>query len=282
MSATLTSRNTSAAPRKHPRGRGQVVSRRCAAALEATYRQLHAQIIADKRPVSGRAGRYVYYWAYGHLCWRAYVIPKDPRTAVQQRSRAAFAAASTAWSERQPLTEEQRVAWYAEAAKIKSAPRLGQSGPLTAQQHFVGRNSLKERWGLALLSEPRVRERKNAEGRRQNPEPAAQVRLRKAVVHPSSGTRRACAGPAPAPHPLAEACPRQALDRFPCSQVQFPQHLTRPSSDRLRTTTGPCPGQHRCHARSSKCDDGGDLPRWPFSLPQIRRNARSHELWRGT
>jgi hypothetical protein len=39
-------------------------------------------------------------------------------------------------------------------AKVKSRLRLGQSGPLTGQQHYVERNSLQERWGLPPLLEP--------------------------------------------------------------------------------------------------------------------------------
>jgi hypothetical protein len=147
--------------------------------------------------MSGRAGRYVYYWAYGHLCWRAYVVPKDPRTAVQQRSRAAFAAASKAWSASQSLTEEQRDAWHADAAKIKSTPRLGQSGPLTAQHDFVGRNSLKERWGLALLLKPRGRGKeegrmRKAESRICHASPASSESCATLLGY-SPGMRRTCA-----------------------------------------------------------------------------------------
>ena len=87
---------------------------------------------------------------------------KDPRMAAQQRSWGAFRAASKARSENQPLTEQQRDAWYAEAAKTRCTPRLDLSGVLTGQQHFVGRDSVKERWSLPLLSEPPVRERKKA------------------------------------------------------------------------------------------------------------------------
>jgi len=137
MSATPVTRYTLADLRKAaPRG-GRVVPRHPAPPLEAWYRALHAQILGDKRPVSGRAGRYVYYWAYDRLCWRVYVVPKDPRTAVQRRSRAAFGAASKAWSESRLLTQERRAAWRAAAAKTRSAPRLAQSGRLTAQQNYV-------------------------------------------------------------------------------------------------------------------------------------------------
>lgn len=125
------------APPEKPGGGDGLASRRRDPALEARYRQLHAQIVAENRPVSGRAGRYFYYWAYGHLCWRVDVVPKDPRTAAQRRCRAAFAAASRAWSQSEALTQEQRDVWRAQAGKFKSRPRLGQSGPLTGQQHYV-------------------------------------------------------------------------------------------------------------------------------------------------
>jgi hypothetical protein len=78
--------------------------------------------------MNGRAGHYVYYWAYGRLCWCRYAVPKDPRTVTQQSSRAARGTASMAWSQNQALTEEQRDAWHAEAAKLITRPRLAQSG----------------------------------------------------------------------------------------------------------------------------------------------------------
>lgn len=192
MSATPLSQNISAAPRKNPRGGRRPVSWRRDPALRAKYRQLHAQLVAENKPMSGRAGAYVYYWAYGRLCWRVHVVPKDPRTAAQQRSRAAYGAASKAWSADQSLTEEQRDAWHAQAVKFKSRPRLGQSGPLADQQHYVGRNSLKERWGLPLLLEPGEWGRMKDEGRRMKEEAAAQVPQGQGFARPVSGTRRAC------------------------------------------------------------------------------------------
>ena len=162
MSATPVTPYTLADLRKAaPRSR--VVPRHPTPALEAWYRQLHQQIRGERRPVSGRAGRYVYYWAYGRLCWRRYVVPKDPRTAVQRRSRAAFGAASKAWSKSRRLTPERRKAWRAAAAKTKSAPRLGQSGSLHPQQAFVKQNSQKEQWDQPLLLEPLEGGRKKAE-----------------------------------------------------------------------------------------------------------------------
>jgi hypothetical protein len=259
MIATPVTRYTLADLRKAaPRG-GRVVPRHPAPALEAWYRQLHAQILGDKRPVSGRAGRYVYYWAYGRLCWRVYVVPKDPHTAVQRRSRAAFGAASKAWSESRLLTQERRAAWRAAAAKTRSAPRLAQSGRLSAQQNYVAQNSLKERWGLPLLLEPPPGGRKNAEGTRQQPESAAPPQQHQGLA-PSRTTHHASPPP---------------------SQVQLPQPLTRPSSDRLPTACLPLPYHCRWAARTpGRLGDHG-LPPWSSIRLQIRLNARFRGLWRG-
>ena len=259
MSATPATRYTLADLRKAAPCRSRVVPRRPAPALEAWYRQLHAQILGERRPVSGRAGRYVYYWAHGRLCWRAYVVPKDPRTAVQRRSRAAFGAASKAWSENRLLTQERRDAWRAAAAKTKSAPRLGQSGRLNAQQAFVKQNSLKERWDLPLLLEPPPGGSKDAEGRRQMPESAAQAQQHQAVA-PSRITHHASRSP---------------------SQVRLPQSLTRPSSDRFPTATVSLPYLCRWAARTTGRPGDPGLPRWSSTLVQIHRNARFRELWRG-
>jgi len=259
MSATPAIRYSLADLRKAAPGGNRVVPRHPAPALEAWYRQLHRQILGEKRPVSGRAGRYVYYWAYGRLCWRVYVVPKDPRTTVQRRSRAAFGAASKAWSKNRRLTPERRKAWRAAAATTKSAPRLGQSGHLHPQQTFVKENSLKERWGQPLLLEPPQAGMKKAEYRVQKPESPAPTQQHQSVA-PSRITLHVSRSP---------------------SQVQRPQPLTRPSSDRFPTATGPLPVRHQCSARTPGrlCTRG--LPRWSSTLLQIRRNARFRELWRG-
>ena len=259
MSATPVTRYTLADLRKAAPGGRRVVPRHPHPALEAWYRQLHAQILGDRRPVSGRAGRYVYYWAYGRLCWRVYVVPKDPRTAVQQRSRAAFGAASKAWSGSRLLTQERRQAWRAAAAKSKSAPRLGQSGHLNPQQAFVKQNSLKERWGLPLLLEPSQEGTTMAECRTRKPESPAQAEQHRRVA-PSRITHHA-------------SCPP--------SQVKLPQPLTRPSSDCFHTATGPLQQHCRWGAPTPGCLGAYGLPRWSPILPQTHRNARFRELWRG-
>ena len=258
------SRSMSLAPREDPRGRRRAVSGRLAAALEARYLALHAQLIADNRPMSGRAGGHVYYWAYGRLCWRRHVVPKDPRTPAQQSSRAAFGASSRAWSENQALTREHRDAWRADAAKLKTRPRLAQSGPLTVQQHYVGRNAVKGRWGLPLLLEPAKGGRETVECTTQDAESASQVRQRKGVAQPSLGTRRAGAAPAPSP-PRADSaaitphasrithrpCPgqpdrvqRRPPAHFPPRKYLYPSALRNPP----RTAPIPPPHPFRCNA----------------------------------
>jgi len=295
MGATPISSSLSSTPQKDPPGNRRAVSGRLVAALEAKYLNLHAQLIAANRPMSGRAGGYVYYWAYGRLCWRRHVIPKDPRTPAQQSSRAAFGAASKAWSENQGLTQEHRDAWHADAAKLRTRPRLAQSGPLTVQQHYVGRNAVKGRWDLPLLLEPPKRERKNAES-------ATQVPHAQRPARPSAATRRACAAPAPslphaasaaiAPHAsrithhapslprAASAAAKAAIRPIRPSQVLFPQRLTRPSSDRPHTTTIPLPVQYRWQAQSLRSIASSRSLRFS-SIAHARPNARFRELWRG-
>jgi len=226
------SQSMSAAPRKDPRGRRRPVGWHRAAVLEPKYRELHAQFRAERRRMSGRAGGFVYYWAYGRQCWRRLVTPRDPRTQAQQRARAAFGAASKAWSRDQALTEEQRDAWRADAAKIKSAPRLDQSGYLTAQQRFVGRNAHKDRWGLALLLEPREVGRKKSECRQK-----AELTVPQGVARAASGTRRKCTVSTPNLRQAADGCTgKPTACRVP-AQVASYQALTRPSSERFPVTS---------------------------------------------
>jgi hypothetical protein len=94
---------------------------------------------------SGRWGEWVYYMRGGKQCRRRYVVPRDPRTPKQLCCRAALTAASKAWSESPALMPADRRAWIAAGAKVQSRIRLCQSGPLTGQQHFVGRNCAKGR-----------------------------------------------------------------------------------------------------------------------------------------
>jgi hypothetical protein len=88
---------------------------------------------------SGRCGDWVWYVWKGYQWRRRWVKPYDPKTAKQRAWRAHLAAASQAYSEE--LTDEQRHACIAAGAKRKTRPRLGQSGPETGQQWWVGQES---------------------------------------------------------------------------------------------------------------------------------------------
>jgi hypothetical protein len=103
-------------------------------------------------PQSGRRGDYVYYMRGKKLCRRRYVTPAHRRTAAQVRARGALGAMAIAWHEF--LKEEQRRAWNAAGPKVLSHPRLGQSGPLTGQQHFAGINSARAGIGRKMLLWP--------------------------------------------------------------------------------------------------------------------------------
>jgi hypothetical protein len=87
-------------------------------------------------------------------CRRRWVKPKDPRTTTQLRYRAALTAAAKAWSNSPFLTEEDRKAWCARAKKLRSRPRLAQSGPLTGQLYFVAVNTERLLKGLVMLRRP--------------------------------------------------------------------------------------------------------------------------------
>jgi hypothetical protein len=106
---------------------------------------LHETQKRDGAFKSGRMGAYVYYVRNGQQRWRRHVVPRDPRTPRQLRHRRALAAASKAWSTDNLLTQQEREACYQAGAKVQSRPRLFQSGPLTAQQYFVGWNCSKVR-----------------------------------------------------------------------------------------------------------------------------------------
>ena len=84
---------------------------------------------------SGRCGDWVYYWRNGKQFRRLWVRPRDPRTPRQLLCRARVGGASKGYS--QGLTDSQRAACIAAGAKLRTQPRLFQSGPLTGQQYAV-------------------------------------------------------------------------------------------------------------------------------------------------
>ena len=105
-------------------------------------------------PKSGRQGDWIYYVRGNRQLRRPYKKPRDPRTPAQLRCRAAFGKAVKAWSQSQGMTQDDQRAWIAVAGKVRSRPRLAQSGPLTGQQYFISVNCPRIREGLPMLLQP--------------------------------------------------------------------------------------------------------------------------------
>ena len=154
MNARPSDNPSPAIPQSTPRRRRGIAAKHRQALLGARDLQQHRELMNDGRLKSGRAGAYVYYVCKGQQRPRLFVVPRDPRTLAQQRSRARFGAASRTWSAAGPLTDQQRQAWRIEGAKTRSRPRLFTSGKLTGQQAFVGRNCAKSQREHSLLLKP--------------------------------------------------------------------------------------------------------------------------------
>ena len=139
-------------------------------------------------PRSGRDGAYVYYMRGRKLCRRRYFIPTNVRSAARRRARGAFGAIARAWS--RVLTEEQRRAWNAAAAKVRSRPRLWQAGWRSGQTHFAGISNARSRIGREKLllwpPEPVVFEPSPVAGLSMSEE-QGRLRLKVRVVGPVVG-----------------------------------------------------------------------------------------------
>ncbi len=103
-------------------------------------------------PQAGARGTAVSFQSRYGQCQRQRVVPRNVQTPAREHMRGAFGRLARAWSTR--LTQARRDAWDAAAAKVQSTKRLGQSGPLTGQQHFQGINSARARIGLEPLLDP--------------------------------------------------------------------------------------------------------------------------------
>ena len=112
------------------------------------------QAIPPDVPKSGRFAGWIYYVRHGKQVRRPYRRPRDPRTPAQVRNRAAFGAAVKAWSEGRGMTQDDQRAWIAAAGKVRSRPRLAQSGPLTGQQYFIAVNCARAQQGQEMLLKP--------------------------------------------------------------------------------------------------------------------------------
>jgi hypothetical protein len=224
--------------------------------------------------MSGRSGPFVYYMVKRKQCWRRYSVPKDPRTHAQRRSRAAFRVASRTWSQAGSLTGKQRDAWRADGAKRQSRSRLGQSGPLTGQQNYIGRNATRKQRDYQLLARPPQRGQAEAKHKRLKSELAVQVQQSKLVTRPMSGTRRAHTVAAPSIRQVHTAYERKPKARKLMSQMPSLQRLTRPTSDRPQTSTRPLPGQRQRKASQPKGAGRRGSSKNPPRPGKARENAR--------
>ena len=103
-------------------------------------------------PKSGKCGNIVAYPGRYGQCQRQLVVPANPHSPARDHMRGAFGRCARAWGRR--LTEAQRQAWNEAGPKVQSAKRLGQSGPLTGQQHFEGINCARACIGKEMLLAP--------------------------------------------------------------------------------------------------------------------------------
>ena len=135
--------------------------------------RISAEKMVPDVPKSGKFKGWIYYMRGSKQVRRRYVKPRDPRTAAQLRCRAAFGVAVKAWSESQGMTQDDLKAWCVAAKKIRSRPRLGQSGPLTGQQYFISVNSPRVREGAGMLIRPPAEKALGPKPRRQPAQPTA-------------------------------------------------------------------------------------------------------------
>lgn len=105
-------------------------------------------------PQSGKSGNTVSVRTRYGQSRRPLVIPKDPKTPAQLRSRSRLGHVAPRW---RGLTDQQRTVWNARGRKIHSRPRLGQSGPLTGCQFFTMLNCNLASIGLQQVVLPTER-----------------------------------------------------------------------------------------------------------------------------
>ncbi len=217
----------------------------------------------------------------GRQRWHRYVIPRDPRTPAQQRSRAVFGAASKTWSESKELTDDLRDAWHADAAKRQSRSRLGSSGPLTSQQDFVGRNCAKDQRDSGTLLHPSKRKRDKTKSREPKLELVREVAQSHRPTQSAWGTRRALTVYAPSPHRVARGYARKAKRRQLTSQVPRFQRVTRSTWERLQINTGVPPGQHRWESGHTSRVGKAGAGKHSSGLARRRRSAHCDGRRRG-
>jgi hypothetical protein len=103
-------------------------------------------------PRTGKIGDKVAYLSIYGQCYRALVIPRNPRTLRQSRVRANLGAASRGWG--LGLSEEQCQRWQQAAQTVPSWPSLGLYAALSGHQFHIKINSTLRLVGQAPVAEP--------------------------------------------------------------------------------------------------------------------------------
>lgn len=83
-------------------------------------------------PRTNKIGNTVAYLSTYGQCYRACVIPRDPKSPAQNRMRECFGISSQGWGRK--LTDPQRQRWNAAAQTVPSHPSLNQYSRLSDQQ----------------------------------------------------------------------------------------------------------------------------------------------------
>jgi hypothetical protein len=171
----------------------------------------------DLRRKSGRCGDWVWYLRDGKQRRRLYAKPRDPRTPAQRYWRAKFGAASSKYSH--SLTQEERRACILAGSKLRSRPRLAQSGPLKGQHYSIRRD-------YATPAAVRPRDAKSSTNPLQT----------KGISLSTSERYRTSAGPLSQQH----ACPtRRAGHNQPARTPRIPaRQRVSAVSTRMRSRTG--------------------------------------------
>lgn len=103
-------------------------------------------------PSSGACGKIVAYISPFGQVHRARVVPRNTRSSARDFMRGVFGSNAQGWGRK--LSQEQRDRWNFAGPQVMSHPRLGQSGPLTGQQHYEGINSVLGCVGRPPVWEP--------------------------------------------------------------------------------------------------------------------------------
>jgi hypothetical protein len=103
-------------------------------------------------PRTNRIGNMVAYVSPYGQCYRALVVPRDPRSPAQLKMRQFFGSSSQGWGRR--LSDLQRQRWDAAAQTVPTHPSLNQYSRLSGQQLWVKINSTLRCIGQPPVDEP--------------------------------------------------------------------------------------------------------------------------------